>query len=132
MFKRNVVSQCMTLFTALIFSAVAMAAYPDSPKNGQLYESNSTIEAWDATTAEWVTPETFWLRYAERSDGKFWGRTSIYPRYADVSEYDTILIELDKGVCLMEFFHQRWRRAQDVRRWDSAFNRFGGCPYVFD
>lgn len=132
MFKHRIVDKCITLFAALIFSAAAIAAYPDNPKNGQFYESSSKIEVWDATTVEWVTPETFWLSYAERSNGKFWGRTSSYPPYADVSEYDTILIELDEGICLMEFFHQRWRRAQDVRRWDRAFNRFGGCPYVFD
>jgi hypothetical protein len=132
MFKCKIGYQCVTLSAALIFSTAAIAAYPDSPTNGQFYESNSTIEVWDATTAEWVTPETFWLSYAERSNGKFWGKTSSYPQYVDVTEYDTILIKLDKGVCLMEFFHKRWRRAQDVRRWDSAFNSFGGCPYVFD
>lgn len=132
MAKRKLAYQCMTLSTALVLSAVTIAAYPDNPKNGQFHESNSTIEVWEATTAEWVTPETFWLRHAERSSGKFWGKTASYPAYEDVSEYDTILIELEKGVCLMEFFHRRWRRAQDVRRWDTAFNRYGGCPYVFD
>lgn len=31
----------------------------------------------------------------------------------------------------MEFFHNRWRRANDVRRWDPLFNEHGGCPDVF-
>jgi len=32
----------------------------------------------------------------------------------------------------MEFIHERWRRANDVRRWDDAFNDYAGCPHVFD
>ncbi|MCH9696413.1 MAG: hypothetical protein K0U72_17995 [Gammaproteobacteria bacterium] len=128
----NSVFQCIILSSILAASTLVFAAYPDNPKNGQVYESEITIEVWNARTAEWVAPETFWLRYAQRGKGKFWGRASSYPTFSTVNEFDTILIELDKGVCLMEFFHQRWRRAQDVRRWDTAFNHFGGCPYVFD
>ena len=43
-----------------------------------------------------------------------------------------MMVELAQGPCLMEFFHSRWRRANDVRRWDESHNEFGGCPYVFD
>jgi hypothetical protein len=32
----------------------------------------------------------------------------------------------------MQFHHEKWRRAQDVNRWDDKFNLYGGCPYVFD
>ena len=105
---------------------------PAEPRNGQVYESHGAVQAWDENAGEWVTPEAFWLSYAERNNGKFWGRTATYPPYDDVSEFDTILIELEHGVCLMEFFHTRWRRAQDVRRWDTAFNDYGGCPNVFE
>ncbi|MEM7020091.1 MAG: hypothetical protein AAF512_22465, partial [Pseudomonadota bacterium] len=60
-----------------------------------------------------------------------WGQGTEYPSYKDVSEFDTFIVELDSGACLMEFFHSRWRRAQDVRRWDEKFNAYGGCPDVF-
>ncbi len=43
-----------------------------------------------------------------------------------------MIIEVESGPCLMEFFHTRWRRANDVRRWVAAFNEYGGCPDVFD
>ncbi|MDX1406343.1 MAG: hypothetical protein R3192_17540, partial [Woeseiaceae bacterium] len=64
--------------------------------------------------------------------GLTWGRRTDYPPYDQVDELDTMIIELESGPCLMEFFHTRWRRANDVRRWDAAFNEYGGCPNVFD
>ena len=30
------------------------------------------------------------------------------------------------------FFHSRWRRANDVRRWNPQFNEVLGCSVVFD
>ena len=77
-------------------------------------------------------PSDAWSSYARSNEGKFWGRGTEYPPYAQVNEHDTFLIELDQGPCLMYFFHSRWRRAQDVRRWDPTFNEILGCPYVFD
>ena len=38
--------------------------------------------------------------------------------------------DLNRG--LMYFFHRRWRRANDVWRWDPSFNRYSGCATVFD
>jgi hypothetical protein len=32
----------------------------------------------------------------------------------------------------MALFHSRWRRANDVRRWDPKFNDYAGCPEVFE
>ena len=79
-----------------------------------------------------VETEAFWLDYAASKGGLTWGRSTSYPEYAQVKEGDTLMIELAQGPCLMEFFHSRWRRANDVRRWDPSVNEFGGCPYVFD
>ena len=93
---------------------------------------NGELEAWDANGTEWVPLETFWERYADRRGGLTWGTRADYPPYHQVNELDTMIILLDSGPCLMEFFHTRWRRANDVRRWDSAFNEYGGCPHVFD
>ncbi len=103
-----------------------------TPRDGEVRSDNGQARAYDAPGDEWVGLETFWLRYAERRGGLTFGRRSDYPPYAGVNELDTLLIELDSGPCLMEFFHRRWRRANDVRRWDPAFNRYGGCPHVFD
>lgn len=105
----------------------------DSPKDGAVTKlPDGDLKAWDAQNAELVDLEAFWLLYAERRGGLTWGRTDKYPEYDDVNEFDTLLIQLESGPCLMEFYHSRWRRANDVRRWDSAFNEYGGCPHVFD
>lgn len=76
--------------------------------------------------------ENFWAEYANSKGGLTFGETSNYPEYSKVKEGDTLLIKLAQGNCLMEFFHGRWRRANDVRRWDDSINAYGGCPYVFD
>jgi hypothetical protein len=76
--------------------------------------------------------EAFWISYSESKGGLTWGRTDTYPEYSQVKEGDTLLIEVKQGPCLMEFFHSRWRRANDVRRWNPSVNEYGGCPYVFD
>ena len=52
--------------------------------------------------------------------------------YEEVKEFDTLVIELEQGNCLMQFYHSRWRRANDVQRWNDIFNEYGGCPYVFE
>ena len=105
---------------------------PIAPKDGQVHATDASFEVWDARMKAWVDPELFWMSYAETGPGKFWGRSATYPRYRDVNEHDTIVIEVATGPCLMYFFHRRWRRAQDVRRWDPTFNDIGGCPKVFD
>ena len=135
---RNLPIQALILTIALI-SAPALAdthERPAAPRDGQIHDSPAGPEVWDARAQSWVDPESFWLTYAEQNAaenrGRFWGRTDTYPRYADVGEHDTILIEVDAGACLMYFFHRRWRRAEDVRRWDPGFNELGGCPHVFD
>ncbi|MEO0998130.1 MAG: hypothetical protein AAFX58_11495 [Pseudomonadota bacterium] len=117
---------------ALAIAASAAVAQTAAARDGQVRDDTGTAEAYDAGGGEWVGLETFWLRYAARRGGLTFGRRSDYPPYASVNELDTLLIELDSGPCLMEFFHQRWRRANDVRRWDPAFNRYGSCPHVFD
>ena len=88
--------------------------------------------AWSYLSQQWLPVVDFWLEYAPTADGKFWGENAEYPPYDEVNEHDTLLIEAAKGPCLMYFFHNRWRRAQDVRRWDPAFNQQLGCPHVFE
>lgn len=120
------------------FGAVALLLLPlwtasaAGQTNGQLMKSAAGVQVWHAQSGTWATPEDFWVDYATNASGKFWGRSAEYPPYAEVNEHDTLLIEADGGPCLMYFFHQRWRRAQDVRRWDPGFNDILGCPRVFD
>lgn len=108
--------------------AQSEAAVPD----GRIREqSPGRLSAWDAVNKQWVSLEGFWRNYAARRGGLTWGSRTEYPIYADVKEFDTMIINLPSGPCLMEFFHARWRRANDVRRWDDNFNTYGGCPNVF-
>lgn len=103
-----------------------------APDNGLVRNADSDPEAWNATRGEWQPVEDWWLDYAGNSSGRFWGKRRDYPPYGEVNEHDTLLIVEEEGTCLMYFFHERWRRAQDVRRWDPAFNAVLGCPHVFD
>lgn len=122
----------LTLAFALSAAGSLQAAPPENPSDGQSFRSDAGIEFWDARQTAWVSLESFWLSYATASEGRFWGRSKDYPPYDAVSEHDTFMVELAEGPCLMYFFHSRWRRAQDVRRWDPVINELEGCPYVFD
>ncbi|MEM9302644.1 MAG: DM13 domain-containing protein [Pseudomonadota bacterium] len=111
----------------------APAAAEPAGENGDIrFEDDGSSLAWSDVRQAWVEPEEFFIAYAESRGGLTWGRGSDYPPYAEVSERDLFLVELDSGVCLMEFWHERWRRANDVRRWNDAFNAYGGCPHVFE
>jgi hypothetical protein len=110
--------------------SVAQADTAGTHRHGEIRRMG-TPKAWDGDVEAWVTPEQFWLNYAERRGGLTWGRGKRYPRYDDVKEGDLFLVEVKSGPCLMEFFHSRWRRANDVRRWDPGFNEYGGCADVF-
>lgn len=102
-------------------------------RDGQVRTAASgDLQAWDIQASEWVALDDFWVRYADRRGGLTWGRRADLPPYDQTKELDTMIIEVKGGPCLMEFFHTRWRRANDVRRWDTAFNKYGGCPNVFD
>ncbi len=127
----NLLIQSALISTILMSTAIAhsQATSPEI-KDGSFSKDGSM--AFDAEANTWVNPSTFWRNYAKRNGGLTYGITKEYPSYSKTSEYDTLIIVTDKGECMMEFFHQRWRRANDVRRWDNAFNDYGGCLYVFD
>ncbi len=93
-------------------------------------DSKSSL-IWNSDKNQWQEIEKFWLEYADSRGGLTWGRGETYPKYEDVNEFDTFMVELEEGPCLMEFFHRRWRRANDVRRWNPVINHYAGCPYVF-
>ena len=119
-------------FAVFLCNAATWAAEPPAPGNGQLHETSEGVVVWSDAADQWLDIESFWLEFSASNDGKNWGLRSEYPEYSQLSERDVLLIELAQGRCLMYFWHGRWRRAQDVWRWDEAFNEQLGCPYVFD
>lgn len=110
------------------FSVVAA----EPPRNGEIrHLDDGQAQAWIASQGQWGSVVEFWNAYAATNGGLTWGRGSEYPEYAKVKEHDTFMVEAEGGPCLMEFFHERWRRANDVRRWDTGFTDVEGCPNVF-
>ncbi|QXP44918.1 hypothetical protein FM038_021060 [Shewanella eurypsychrophilus] len=100
--------------------------------NGQVMTVNGQSKVWEASSLQWISLDSFWQNWADSRGGITWGRSKDYPVYEQVKEQDTFLIELENGACMMEFWHSRWRRANDVRRWDDAFNTYSACNKVFD
>ena len=90
------------------------------------------LQVWNANNNEWNGIELFWNNFTKINRAKSWGQSDKYPKYEEVKEFDTLVIELEQGNCLMQFYHSRWRRANDVQRWNDIFNEYGGCPYVFE
>jgi len=102
-------------------------------ENGEVkIDGKSKLVSWDENLQRWLDLDSFWQNYAQNNNGHHWGKSEKYPPYSDVSELDTFLVQLPSGDCLMQFFHSRWRRANDVRRWDEIFNTYGGCSEVFE
>lgn len=116
----------------LLVGAVAVSAQTLPADGAARALADGRFEVFDAQAGQWRAPEAFWLAWAERRGGLTHGRGAVYPPYATVREFDTFLVEVGGETCLMEFFHTRWRRANDVRRWNAEFNRFGACGRVFD
>ena len=113
-------------FLSLLFaiSSTACAGFVDQA----VETSTHAAPTW----SQGVDVEAFWQQYADSKGGITWGKSSEYPEYDKVREGDTFWVEMSEGPCLMELFHSRWRRANDVRRWHPSVNDHGGCPYVFD
>lgn len=123
-------SRCLAILLTGCLSWQLLAQ--GTPRHGDVRMFNDNHLAWHNQQQQWMPLESFWLQYAQHNGGHFWGAKEVYPEYDKVQENDTLLIQTESGPCLMEFFHQRWRRANDVRRWDKAFNEYGGCSTVFD
>lgn len=113
------------IFGLLLVSNLALA---EAPRHGEFSDG----KVFDENAGEFVTPLTFWRNYAELNGGLTWGESQEYPPYNEVKEFDLFLVQTAEGPCLMEFFHSRWRRANDVRRWNPQFNEVLGCGVVFD
>lgn len=122
-----------TLTLLLVLTSPLSFAGDEDLRDGQTRtNAQGQLQAWDKEGSRWLDISGFWKAYADRKGGYTYGPTSEYPPYDQVNELDTLLIQTAHGDCLMEFFHSRWRRANDVRRWDPAFNEHAGCARVFD
>jgi hypothetical protein len=122
---------CVHGFVALLSITVADRAHAET-QHGQASDAGDSFVAYEAHTSRWLTPDEFWRAHIEQQRGHHWGQGERYPPYADVDEHDTFLVVVDGRTCLMEFFHRRWRRANDVWRWNDRFNTYGACAVVFD
>jgi hypothetical protein len=124
--KRNI--KFIVLSLLLSFSINNLFAFD----NGEVRFENKKQFAWNKKAKQWISLEEFWRDYAKKNGGLTWGQSKTYPPYDDVTENDLFMVEIESVLCLMEFFHTRWRRANDVRRWDDKFNEYSGCKKVFD
>lgn len=124
--KSVVISVALLLF-------VHFELFAQQAKDGQVFQNvDDSLIAWDGMQEKWLTVEKFWKAFAERNGGITWGEDIEYPDYEKVKEFDTFMVRMKEGKCLMQFHNKMWRRAQDVNRWDEKFNLYGACPYVFD
>ena len=122
----------MKNLSAILLLTLSLHAFSEPPKHGDVKVDNNIQQAWSDTSKSWLSIEDFWKEYTDARGGLTWGEGTEYPEYNKVKEFDTFLVQVKQGKCLMEFFHSRRRRANDVRRWNPAFNDYGGCPNVFD
>ena len=120
------------ILTILLLAPLAFAEREPGSRDGEVQPAGEAFVAWDAERALWLSPDDFWTSFAERRRGRIWPAADEFPPYADVNEHDTFLYQHESGPCLMYFFHTRWRRANDVWRWDPRFNEYAGCAKVFD
>jgi len=130
--KIILLSLTILFFTACSSSAVSKETGSSGYRNGEIVSQNEKKVVWHENTKTFLTPIEFWHAYAKENGGLTWGQSRNYPNYDDVKEFDLFMVELDSGVCLMEFYHSRWRRANDVRRWDIGFSDISACSDVFN
>lgn len=123
----------MKTLVSLFFVCFISSIFAEERRHGKVKSlEEHTIQAWNKDSEKWTSIDDFWTHFSHSNKGKYWGASSEYPNYDDVNEYDTFLVTLEQGSCLMQFFHSRWRRANDVQRWDDVFNQYSGCPFVFE
>lgn len=121
----------ISFFSTLSLASSLVLSQAVQKQHGEVIEKSGVTMAWNQHQRVLQSPVEFWLSHAKFIGSTYWRESTEYPKYDDVKEHDTFLVRVPSGVCLMEFFHQRWRRANDVRRWDDKFNSVEGCSDVF-
>lgn len=122
----------LKLFATLGGFLLSTSLVADS-ETGDIKEVGGSLQVWYQAADEWLTPEVFFEREISRLNGPTYGRTSKYPDYNSVQEWDTLIDILPDGrSCPMVFFHARWRRLPDVLALDERLRNYGGCKDVFN
>jgi len=124
----------MSMRAVAVFILVSAFSMPvlAEPEAGAVRESDAGIQVWSAQRNAWIEPTLFFADDLKTLNGPTYGRTSQYPPYAQVKEWETLVDVLPDGrECPMVFFHQRWRRLPDVRALDERLRNYGGCKDVF-
>ena len=111
--------KCIFIVGLFLISSIAIG--DDRTADGTVKTNAlSEFSAWSKAKNQWISVDEFWALYAEKnaekSEHQHWGTGQEYPPYEKVKEYDTFLVQVPSGTCLMEFFHSRWHRANDVNR----------------
>lgn len=128
--KAVVIAGLIMLLSALVFIDDA-DAQRGGFRHGQTHaDQRHGFVVWDNRVRRWVSPRRFWRNYAKRKGDRYWGQRKFYPNIKFVKEHDVVTIITPGGSCLMEYYHGRWRRANDVWRWNRRFNSYGGCTNV--
>ena len=100
-----------------LVTGASFLANADEVRHGE-FVIQSEPKVWHQQQSKWLTPEQFWLDYAESQNGLTWGEWTDYPEYSQVKEHDLLLIKLSSGKCLMEFFHGYFRANLQALRFD--------------
>lgn len=82
----------------LLMTASAAASAGPEPDHGTMRKDESGgYQAWDHSRSAWVSPEQFWLNFADGRGGVRWGRGAEYPPYAQVQEHDLFMVGSGHG-----------------------------------
>ena len=119
-----------TFFISLVF--VLFVNSLSAAEHGEVSIIDNKEVVWNKELKHWQGIEEFWRAYAQKNGGLRWKDSRIFPQYSKVKEFDLFMAKNDEGLCLMEFFHERWRRANDVRRWDDKFNEYEACATILN
>jgi ABC-type phosphate/phosphonate transport system substrate-binding protein len=125
----------MNTFKKILFASSIFILFTNSLyalEHGEVSTQNGTVLAWDKDSKSWTSIEEFWRTYALKNGGLTWKDNSTFPPYEKLQEFDLFMAKNEQGICLLEFFHTRWRRANDVRRWDDKFNEYSACPTILN
>ena len=123
----------MKTFVSLLLLCFIGPIFAEDNRHGEVRSfADNKFQTWNKDSEKWTSIDDFWTHFSNTNRSKYWETSNEYPNYDEVNEFDTFLVTVKLGTCLMQFFHSRWRRANDVQRWDDDFNLYSGCPYVFD
>lgn len=118
----------LTIFLVL---AIGPSWAFSAPSQGDVRDMKGELQLWYSARASWLSPEAFFDLELKRLNGPTYGRTSVYPPYSSVQEWETLIDVLaDGSECPMVFFHSRWRRLPDVLALDTRARNHGGCKNV--